>query len=54
MGGRTTHTPPRQMTDDAGGAHFEATFNFTGCPPGEMLPPGTTFQWVQIVITNRP
>jgi len=40
--------------DDAGGANFDATFNFTGCSPGTMLCPGAQFQWVQVVKTNAP
>lgn len=56
---RVTHAPPRRGVpfvdvDDAGGANFEATFNFLGCPPGETLRPGTQFRWLQIVYTNAP
>ncbi len=58
-GRRITHSPPRQgpplvNVDVAGGANFDATFNFTNCPPGTVLCRGAQFQWVQVVKTNAP
>jgi hypothetical protein len=53
-GGLTNHDAPKVAADVAGGAHFESTFNFIGCPDGETMRPGATFQWVQIVYTNSP
>jgi hypothetical protein len=49
-----SHAPPRLPRDSAGGAKFSAVFNFEGCPPGEFLREGTTFNWVQIVYTDSP
>ena len=55
-GRRITHAAPRQgpplvNVDTGGGANFDATFNFTGCPPGTSLCPGAQFQWSR---SSRP